>query len=224
MGRKPLVSRDGALDGVMRCFWSTGYEAASLEDLLAASSLHRGSFYRAFGGKRSAFEEALARYSELIGSEDLAPSVTGRGSPMDRLVRLTHARIDTVLGISRTFTSAPAAHQPDQRTPEEAGRPGCLVVNTALELGPHDDALRAELARALDAVRTVIALLVREAIEQGEADPRLDVRAAADQILALLMGVTVLASVGTRRRELRRTLADGVRSVLQPTTNEGRSK
>jgi TetR/AcrR family transcriptional repressor of nem operon len=205
----------------MRRFWSTGYEATSLEDLLSASGLHRGSFYRAFGGKRSAFEEALVRYSELIGSEDLAPSVTAQDSPVDRLVRLTQARIDTVLGISPTFTSAPPTGQPGRRTPEAAGPPGCLVVNTALELGPHDDVLRAELARALDAVRTVIALLVREAIEQGETNPALNVRAAADQILALLMGVTVLASVGTGRRELRRTLADGIRSALQPTTNEG---
>jgi TetR/AcrR family transcriptional repressor of nem operon len=208
----------------MRCFWSNGYEATSLEDLLAASGLHRGSFYRAFGGKRCAFEEALGRYSELIATEDLAPSVTDQGSPTDRLIRLTHTRIDTVLGISRTFKSAPAARRPGQRTPVETGHPGCLVVNTALELGPHDDLLRAELAQALDAVRTLIALLVREAVEQGEANPGLDVRAAADQIFALLMGVTVLASVGTERRELRRTLSDGIRSALQPTTNEGNSK
>jgi TetR/AcrR family transcriptional repressor of nem operon len=221
MGRKPLVSRDNALDGVMRCFWSSGYEATSLEDLLAASGFHRGSFYRAFGGKRGAFEEALGRYSDLIGSADLAPNVTASGSPMDRLIRLTHARIDTVLGISRTFTESPTTRQSGRRLPEEGGRPGCLVVNTALEVGPHDDTLRAELAQAVDAVRSVMALLVREAIEHGEADPTLNVSAAAGQILALLMGVTVLASVGVGRRELRRVLTDGVRSTLQPTTTEG---
>jgi TetR/AcrR family transcriptional repressor of nem operon len=207
----------------MRRFWSTGYEGTSLEDLLAASGLHRGSFYRAFGGKRGAFAEALDRYSELIGAEDLAPSVTAEGSPTDRLIRLTHARIDTVLGISRTFTESPAKRQPGRAMPEEAARPGCLVVNTALELGPHDDALRTELAGALDAVRSVIAWLVREAVEHGEADPTLNVSAAAGQILALLMGVTVLASVGVGRRELRRLLTDGVRSTLQRTTTEGDS-
>jgi TetR/AcrR family transcriptional repressor of nem operon len=225
MGRKPLVSRESALDGVMRQFWSTGYAASSLEELLAASGLHRGSFYREFGDKRGAFEAALGRYGDLIRSKDLAPSVTSSGSPTERLIRLLYARIDTVLGISRTFTRSSSKRLGDKQKAADKGmRPGCLVVNTALELAPHDDALLAGVALAFDSVRGVIAGLILGAVELGEADPGLDVDAAATQVFTLLMGATVLAAAGTQRDELRRVLAGGVRSTLQRPTIEGRSE
>jgi TetR/AcrR family transcriptional repressor of nem operon len=224
MGRKALVSRDSALEGVVRRFWSTGYAASSLEDLLAASGLHRGSFYRAFGDKRGAFEAALGRYGDLIGWEDLLPSVMSAGSPTERLMRLLHARIDTVLGISPTFTQLAADRPVSDQEAVDRVAPGCLVVNTALELAPHDDAMRAAASQAFAAVRDVIGELIRSAVELGEADPTLDVDAAAAQVFALLMGATVLAAVGTQRRELRRLLADGLRSALRQTTTERDSR
>jgi AcrR family transcriptional regulator len=44
MGRRPLVDRGVALDRIMRRFWTHGYEATSIDDLLEASGMHRGSF------------------------------------------------------------------------------------------------------------------------------------------------------------------------------------
>src|SRR5437879_1350097 len=157
MGRRALVSRDSARDAVMHRFWSAGYAATSLDELLSSSGMHRGSFYRAFGDKRGAFDAALERYGDLIAKEDIEPSATGSGSPTRRLMRLLYARLDTVLGISPTFTRAPGT---DADAHEAAGHPGCLVVNTALELAPHDEAMRAVVADGLQAVQRVIALLI----------------------------------------------------------------
>ena len=46
----------------MGVFWSRGYHATALPDLLRATKLSRGSLYAAFGDKHSLFLRALDRY------------------------------------------------------------------------------------------------------------------------------------------------------------------
>lgn len=203
MGRKPLVERDVALDRIMGRFWALGYEATSIDDLLAASGMHRGSFYRTFGDKHAAFMEALDRYAVMVAEDHVVPSVTGGGSPCRRLLRLLYLRLDAALGV------APSVDAGD--------RPGCLVVNTAVEVGPHDEPARASVAAMLAGMRAAIRRLVREAVAAGEVAPDVDAELAADQIFTLLQGANVLSCVGDDRRELRRLLRRTVETTLRPT-------
>jgi TetR/AcrR family transcriptional regulator, transcriptional repressor for nem operon len=189
----------------MRRFWTYGYEATSIDDLLQATGMHRGSFYRTFGDKHSAFIAALAHYETMVGGDHVRPALAGRGSPCRRLLRLLHARLDAALGL-------PADVPPGG----EGVSPGCLVVNTAVEIAPHDDEARATVARSLDAMRAAIGCLVDEAIAAGEVDGRVDGALAADQIFTLLQGVNVLACVGGGRSQLRTLLRRTVQTTLQP--------
>ena len=212
MGRKPLVERDVALERIMGRFWASGYEATSIDDLLQASGMHRGSFYRTFGDKHSAFVAALARYADMVGEDQVLPAVTGRGSPCRRLVRLLYARLDAALGL--TGSSSPSA---GGAAGAEDSRPGCLVVNTAVEVAPYDDQARAAVAGSLGAMRAAIGHLVAEAIASGEVDSDVDGELAADQIFTLLQGVNVLSCAGSDGRQLRRLLRRTVQSTLRPT-------
>ncbi|MET9484972.1 TetR/AcrR family transcriptional regulator [Streptomyces sp. NPDC006638] len=72
--------------------------------------------------------------------------------------------------------------------------------------------------------RQVGARLLREAVERGELDPRIDVAAAVDQLFApvyhrLLMGHEPLD--GALAATLVRQLLDGVRSARPPTSGDG---
>jgi TetR/AcrR family transcriptional regulator, transcriptional repressor for nem operon len=51
------------VDAAARCFTELGYAATSVDDLVTATGLHRGSLYGAFGSKRGLFLAALARRS-----------------------------------------------------------------------------------------------------------------------------------------------------------------
>jgi TetR/AcrR family transcriptional repressor of nem operon len=210
MGRRPLVDRDVALDRMMGRFWTYGYEATSIDDLLEVSGMHRGSFYRAFGDKHSAFLTALARYAEMVGDDHVLPALSGWGSPCRRLLRLLHARLDAALGLPRQHSPVAVA---------AGARPGCLVVNTAVEVAPHDDRARATVAGSLDAMRAAIGRLVDEAIAAGEVDSSVDGELAADQIFTLLQGVNVLSRAGGDRRRLRRLLQRTVQTTLRPTVS-----
>src|SRR5260370_11555848 len=53
---------EAAVERAMGVFWSRGYHATALPDLLRATKLSRGSLYAAFGDKHALFLRALDRY------------------------------------------------------------------------------------------------------------------------------------------------------------------
>jgi TetR/AcrR family transcriptional repressor of nem operon len=201
MGRRALVQRDIALDRVMRHFWSNGYQASSIDDLLKASGLHRASFYRAFGAKENAFVLALQSYMNRVAQQHVFPSLMKGRSPRKRLFEFLDLRLDDALSGLGT-----------------AGRerPGCLVVNTATELAAHDPKIRSLVAAGLDAIREAIARLVREAVQAGEAHADLDTGFAANQIFTLLQGANVMARTGADAAALRTLLHRAAEASLGP--------
>ena len=101
----------------MEVFWSRGYHATALPDLLRATRLSRGSLYAAFGDKHSLFLRALDRYIA-----DALRRMEGEFDP----------RNDPVVGL-RAYLAGYV-----ERTSGSNGRRGCLLVATAMELAGQD--------------------------------------------------------------------------------------
>lgn len=55
---------EAVLDAAVVCFWSRGYEATSIRDLIETTGLTAASLYNAFGDKRALFRTALDHYVE----------------------------------------------------------------------------------------------------------------------------------------------------------------
>jgi TetR/AcrR family transcriptional repressor of nem operon len=62
-GRPREFDEDVAINAAKDLFWSRGYTATSIRDLVPVLGLRSGSLYGAFGGKRSLFLRALRRYA-----------------------------------------------------------------------------------------------------------------------------------------------------------------
>lgn len=62
MARPKEFNPAEALDKAMHVFWRKGYEATSMEDLLTAMDINRGSLYATFGNKRELFLKAMDLY------------------------------------------------------------------------------------------------------------------------------------------------------------------
>src|ERR1700747_851372 len=83
-GRPRTFDMEAAIERAMDVFWSRGYHATALPDLLRATKLSRGSLYAAFGDKHSLFLRALDRYiadAQTRMEVELAP----RGEPVGGL-------------------------------------------------------------------------------------------------------------------------------------------
>ena len=98
MARPVQVDRDKGLEKAESLFWSHGYTATSLSELLEVTSMGRGSFYAAYGSKQKLFEAVLERYQRdsaaLIAQIDAAYDGLGgarrvRATNLSRPVRST---------------------------------------------------------------------------------------------------------------------------------------
>src|SRR6201986_5013095 len=106
-GRPRSFDTEAAVERAMNEFWSRGYHATALPDLLRATKLSRGSLYAAFGDKHALFLRALDRYiaDALARMED---ELDPRHRPVDGL---------------RAYLAGYAG-----RTSRADGRRGCLLV------------------------------------------------------------------------------------------------
>src|SRR6266851_1586631 len=99
MPRQKEFDREAALDGAMAAFWTKGYTATSIEDLVTRMGIQRGSLYATFGDKRSLFLSALGRYQRVVTRELLA-ALEAPGSGLAAIRRFFRDRKSTRLNSS----------------------------------------------------------------------------------------------------------------------------
>ena len=158
----------------MQHFWQHGYAATTVRDLGAAMGLGPASLYNAFGTKRALFLRALERYVD----QGLRPRVAKLAAMPDAMEAIAAFLGDIV---------ARSLGDPQRR--------GCLLVNTALEVAPHDKGIGTYVATRLAEVEDFLAGRVRVAQAQGRIEPQRDAGDAGRMLLATVMGLRVFARV-----------------------------
>ncbi|MCZ6578878.1 MAG: helix-turn-helix domain containing protein, partial [Gammaproteobacteria bacterium] len=71
-------------EALMRVFWEKGYEATSMQDLVEATGLLKGSLYGAFGDNRALYMVALAQYDHTR-IQDAIDMLRGEGRSVDKI-------------------------------------------------------------------------------------------------------------------------------------------
>ena len=143
MGRPRGFDERDVVDSAAGLFVRLGYEATSVDDLVAATGLHRGSLYKAFGSKRGLFVTALRSTVEGLGVGQ-APSETPPAAldllivaalelaPRDAEVLDLIARACRELGEHASLQSPrTVAEVLGRRLLERAGLPGAEAVTTS---------------------------------------------------------------------------------------------
>ena len=102
----------------MHQFWAHGYEATSMDDLVRATGVGRGSIYGDFGGKRELFLACLAHFRETTVTPAFAV-VEEEGADLGAIETYLTEGVDEI---------------------GQWGLParGCFMGNTLTELGAHD--------------------------------------------------------------------------------------
>ncbi len=87
-------------------------------------------------------------------------------------------------------------------TVQDAQRKGCMIVNTALELAPHDADFQQLLERILEDIEAFFLRCVEAGQAEGTIAPELAAVDTARMLFAVLLGLRVLARVRPRRELL----------------------
>lgn len=192
MARTREFDESVALERAMERFWSHGYEATSVQDLVESMGVNRGSLYATFGDKRDLFERALEHYDAQY-----------RAKRLEQLAE-AHPPREAIEAFFRTVV---------EDSLDDRRRRGCFIVNTALELAAHDAEMQARVARSLKAIEGFFRRLIVHAQDAGAIDPEKDARALASLLLGALLGIRVLARARPERKLLKR-IADTALEAL----------
>lgn len=168
----------------MRAFWANGYEATSTRDLCEAVGLDRSSVYNAFNSKHELFKRALTRYIDTTNAVQL--------EILENEERLAVDRIRALLGL---IIDSESENQSN-------GHPGCLTVNTTVELAGREteiaQLLERDMVRRLGTLQAVIAAGQRA----GDIASTRDSEALARFLNAVIAGIRVAAQGGADRHAL----------------------
>lgn len=162
---------DEVLARAMRIFWRNGFEATSMQALLDNMGIHRGSFYATFQDKRSIFKMALDRYEKQFLR--WFERIESGKSPKDAIIFV----FDSVIKDAQ----------------ENADYCGCFLVNTALELAPHDPEIGALVEKGFSLTEAFFHRMIRKGQADGTISTSLNAKNTSRLLVGLLAGLRVLS-------------------------------
>lgn len=165
-------SIDEAIDNATLVFWAKGFESTSLADLLKATGVNKGSFYNAFGNKKKLFIESLLKY-EREQRRDVLNNFEELNDPVRAIEELFEALVE--------------------QSKSDQGKKGCFLVNTALDLPNHDEDVQKMVKTALKSTEQFFERQLTLGIETGVIPQRVSPERESKSLLALLIGLRVLA-------------------------------
>lgn len=154
----------------MTLFWQKGYGATTMADLADTTGVLRGSLYNAYGCKEAIMLLALERYAaqqsapvrEALEAPDLRSAIGG-------------------------FLEAHIARMAKPDNPS-----GCLMCQTALELGDEDGKIAQKVRDQFQQTENAIARALDTGKERGQLARTADVKELARFYLGVSRGMAVL--------------------------------
>ncbi len=162
--------RNEVLDRAMALFWQRGYEATSVENLVKATGINRGSLYATFGNKKRLFLTVLDRYQEKVAKPLMAE--LSDSDPRRAIERMFEAII--------------------RRTSDPNWPRGCLFTNTSLECPDSGDEISRKITEGLGAQESAVYRVLRRAQSEGLLDQVQDARALARFFVGVAHGLNVV--------------------------------
>jgi len=182
---------DRARQSAMSAFWTHGYENTSMQDLLDAMGIQRGSFYDTFKSKRDVLLAALAAYDD--GRRETFRKLAQGHSPKQAIGALFR-------GVVAEAKSA-------------SGRRGCFLVNSGLELAPRDAGVAKIVNRAFAETETFFRSMIERGQALGEIPKHVNAVQTAQVLLGMLLGMRVLSRSGSAAGVLKAIAAQAVASL-----------
>ena len=159
-----------------RLFVTRSYHAVGVDEICAEADVRKGSFYHHFASKSELAKAVVDLHADafrqrLAGAEDVGPA--------EKL----HAVADAIGAIQGDFET-------------QFGRVvGCPFGNLAAELATTDEDVRGHLASKLGEMERGLAVVCREAADEGALRDGADPDQLAHALLAQYQGMILLAKV-----------------------------
>lgn len=194
MARPQQFDREEVLDQALLVFWKKGFETASIQDLVDATGLNRGSLYNTFGDKAELFALVMERYRVNSPAKQLFSAAADLENVADARALIATFFMDLVV-----------------RAQEDGDHKGCLLTNTSAGFYGCTDAMADWVRETLKGLEEVLTALVERGQVRGEITSGAKANAIARSLLASAQGLNVLARTGAKPQMLEDVAAMAVR-------------
>lgn len=168
-GRPAIYDNKDVVEKAQKVFWTKGYTATSLEDILTAMGIGSGSFYNAFkGGKKELFQKAIQQRREAF--KEFETALNQSDAPMELI---------------KDFFRSMA------RVDRETHLQGCIIVNTVVEMAALDKELEEEAVTILKEVEQLYTKAIRRAQKSGTMKNQTDPVILGRYLVTLWNGLNV---------------------------------
>ncbi len=185
MARNREFDEQKVIETATELFWTKGYNAVSTQDLIDAFGISRSSMYGAYKDKRSLFILALQHYRQ-----------TASQSMLDILSKKI-SFIDTITLI---------LNQIIKETITDNKSKGCFVVNTAIELAPHDNEILDIIQDNRKNIINGLTQAIQNGIDNNELSHNNDPKALANYFYNLINGLRVDAKITKDKQNYKETI------------------
>ncbi|WP_421160794.1 TetR/AcrR family transcriptional regulator [Aeromonas dhakensis] len=165
--RSAEFNRDDVLRNAMEAFRAKGYAKTTMQELVAATGLHPGSLYAAFGNKRGLLLAAVDHYVQEKSA--LRRSFFAAASPL--------AGVQAYL----------------EQVVNDALCGACLVTRTLMELAEQDEELHLKLKAIYGELDADLAAVLSLALERGELAAGRDIPTLTAFLLINIQGLVTFA-------------------------------
>jgi TetR/AcrR family transcriptional repressor of nem operon len=184
VGRPREFDEEAALEAAMDAFWAKGFEATSMSDLCCCTGLHKGSLYQAFGDKHTLFMNALTHYADSEFHETTSV-LSESNTPLENI----RAVINKIMQ-------------------DASGEKGCMMINTMVELAPHDPAVKAALQGFGEKRMKAITEMIAAAQASGEIKVQTEPHKLARQLMMTMAGGAAMVKGVLAPQEIVETIND----------------
>lgn len=173
-----------ALRQALGVFWRKGYEATSLTELLMATGLSKSSLYATFGSKRELFIAAFDTYRQDRARS--ARRVLEQGPVRPAIDAFFHQLFANVNDTEPAF--------------------GCMSINQAVELAPHDPEVRQRVVQDLQLMEDLLTRTIARGQHEGALASVRPARELAKLLVLAFPGLQVMARAGYSTQQLNDSL------------------
>jgi TetR/AcrR family transcriptional repressor of nem operon len=151
------LKADALLNEGMSLLWSKGYNATSVNDIVKAADVPKGSFYFYFESKEDFVVKAIEKYFALMFTPSKEVLQNKSVSPKQRLLDFHEFRTNMLKN-------------------EMDCKMGCMACNLGSEMAEHSEKIRNAIFVKTQMILALITEVIQEAQEYGEIDNKMNAR------------------------------------------------
>ncbi|SMO56760.1 TetR/AcrR family transcriptional regulator [Fodinibius sediminis] len=177
MPRKKQYDPEEVLQKAMHVFWKNGYRSTSLRLLEKELGINQFSIYSSFENKHTLFVKALKRYRKYMREGILQVLIRSDGD-LEDIRRFFKTFVDTIQ----------SAKSPS----------GCLIANTAAEIGSSDHEIHKVLKEYFDMMEKIFLELLKKSHQRGLLADDINLRRKAQYLVTCTEGLSLSSKVMER--------------------------